>query len=522
MRLSNPQIRIGSLLLVLYYVIAAWLFHRNGFEHTEALFYAEKLKLLFEYKENTLITLGTTFPTTMFIGAVFFSPFGFLFAPIALTIVMMALLFYNMVVDLSSSSLPVKPLLIAIVLLFVLHPMFLYAAVSGRNVAAIMLFFYLLFRSFFQYYRSQTTYYLSMASIYLTCLIFTEINFIWMLLSFFPFVVLISIEGIKVAKGEQVVFQYYQALNNRSLRRKLANRTIALYLILFLLPLGAVYLYRALNAAHAGDPTYFLTSQYANWRVTGTTSLNTILDNMSGHNVGKQTQIVFQVFTMLLSPIFIVALILFRGRLYQLFTVLTPLIFFSIILVDVKYYFTVEYYIIINVIAIAALTFLGQERGSSSFSSGLIVGGAVLSIFAGVYYFSQSNDPEERQYYNVATSPSKWLQPKVNSEVQMLAEYIGSIASDKRPMLIDDASAYGIIAHLPSLSGLVLPVQKSFVTVIENPMLTVHYMCVAKKNNRLHNFTVLNAYNVGIMKDRIGLTPYRVYETENWIIYSIR
>jgi hypothetical protein len=522
MRLANGHIRILSLLLVFYYVIAAWLFHRNGFEHTEALFYAEKLKLLYEYKENTLLTLGTTFPTIVFLGSVIFSPFGYLFAPIALSIVMMSFLFYFMVIDLCNSSLPVKALLIAVCLLFVFHPMFLYAAVSGRSIAAIMLFFYLLFRSLFNYYKSQTTYYLSLASIYLTCLIFTDINFIWMILSFFPFVVLISIEGIKVAKDDPMVLQYYQALNNRSQRRKLANRTIAIYLILFLLPLGAVYLYRALNAAHAGDATYFLTSQYANWRVTGTTTLNTILENVKGRNIAKQTQIVFQFFTMILSPVFVLALFLFRGKIYELFTLLTPLIFFSIILVDINYYITVEYFMIINVIAVAGLAFLGKERVNATVTSGLIIAAAVLSISAGSYYFSETSDVEEQQFYQSSAGPSTWNKPKINSEAAVLAEYLGTIASAKRPVLIDDASAYGIVAHMASLDGLVLPMQKSFVTAIENPTLSAHYICVAKKNNRLHNFTVLNAYNIGIMRDRIDLFPYRVFETENWIIYSIR
>jgi hypothetical protein len=88
--------------------------------------------------------------------------------------------------------------------------------------------------------------------------------------------------------------------------------------------------------------------------------------------------------------------------------------------------------------------------------------------------------------------------------------------------LIDDAAAYGIMAHLPSLQGLILPLQKSFVTVIENPALVASYMCIAKRNNRLHNTTVLNAYNIIEMKERIGLKPVRVFETENWIVYSIR
>ncbi|MFX6949394.1 hypothetical protein ABTH81_20125, partial [Acinetobacter baumannii] len=95
-------------------------------------------------------------------------------------------------------------------------------------------------------------------------------------------------------------------------------------------PLGAVYLFRTLNSAHAGDPTYFLTSQYANWRVTGSTSLTTVLEMAKGANIAKQTQIVFQVFVAILSPIFILSLLIFRGKLYELFTILTPLIFFSI------------------------------------------------------------------------------------------------------------------------------------------------------------------------------------------------
>ncbi len=522
MRISNNQIRIVTLLLIFYYIVFAWLLHRSGYEHSESLFYAEKLKLLFEYKENTLLTLGTTYPSTFFISTIIFSPFGYMFAPIAASIVMMGVLFFLMAKDISISNLPAKTLFLCIAILFFLHPMFVFSAVSGRNVAGIMLFFYMLFRSLFNYYKSQTTYYLSLASIYLTGLIFTEINFIWMLLSFFPFIMLISIEGIKVAKGEAFVFQYYQALNNRSLRRKLANRTVALYLILFLLPLGAIYLFRTLNAAHAGDATYFLTSQYANWRVTGTTALNTILEGIKGSNIAMQTQIIFQAFTVFLAPLFVLSLVLFRGKIYELFTILTPLIFFSIILVDVKYYFTVEYYVIINLIGVAALTYFGAQRFGQKITSILLIGTTVLSLFAGFYYFNETNDQEEQAFLSTLTIADEIFETKKISELQQVAEYIETVATAKTPVLIDDASAFGIVAHLQTLDGLILPMQKSFVTVIENPALTAQYIVAAKRNNRLHNFTVLNAYNIGVIKDRLKLTTYRVFETNNWIIYSIR
>ena len=519
---DKNKIQIVTLLLVLYYVIISWIMHRNGFEHTESLFYSEKLKVLFEFKEITLLTIGTTFPSTVFLASIIFAPFGYLFAPIASSIVFMAILFYFILYDISESKLSFKAALIAVVLLFVLQPQFLFAAISGRNIAAVMFFVYMLFRSLFHYYKTQTTYYLSLASIFLTCLVFTEINFIWMLLSFFPFIALISIDGIKVSKDEPAVYQYYQALNIRSLRRKLANRTISLYLILFLLPLSAAYLFTKLNAAHAGNATYFLSSQYANWRVTGSSPLSTIIELSTGSNVAKQTQIIFQFFAISLAPIFILALVLFKGKLYELFTLLTPFFFFSIILIDTKNYFTTEYYVIIHVIGVAGLLFFGYNKFGNKITSLLVIGSAALSIASGIYYFAETNDYEESRFYSIVTTDRNWFEPRKNTEMEEMAEYITSIASPQRPLLIDDAAAYGIMAHLPDLKGLILPLQKSFVTVIENPVLAAHYICIAKKNNRLHNYTVLNAYNFAEIKGRIGLNPIKVFETENWIIYSIR
>ncbi len=519
---EGNRIQLLTLLLVFYYVILSWILHRNGFEHTESLFYSEKLKILFEFKENTLLTIGTTFPSSVFIASIILSPFGYVFAPIAASIIFVAILFYFVVFDISESKLAFKPVLISIILLFVLHPQFVYAAISGRNIAAIMLFLYMLFRSLFLYYRTQTTYYLSLASIFLTILVFTEINFIWMILSFFPFIALVSVDGIKVSKDDPPIFQYYQALNIRSLRRKLANRTVSLYLILFLLPLAAYYLFRLLNEAHAGNATYFLSSQYANWRVTGTSPLNTILELTKGKNVAKQTQLIFQVFTIVLAPTFILSLVLFKGKLYELFTLLVPIFFFSIILINAKYYFTTEYYMVMQIIGIAGLLFFGYNKYGQKITTGLIIGASCISIIGGIYYFSESNDYEEHDLYMMFNSDKKWFGPKQDTELQQMAEYVASVASPETPLLIDDAAAYGIMAHLPSLQGLILPLQKSFVTVIENPALVASYMCIAKRNNRLHNTTVLNAYNILEMKERLGLKPIRVFETENWIVYSIR
>jgi len=246
-----------ALFLMVYYILVSWVLHRTGYEHSEAMFIAEKIKLLFETDDNTLLTLGTTFPSLIFLSSIVFTPFGYPFAPILASMTFTVLLFFLLLTDYSKSKLPRRVFLPMLILVFVFHPGILYAATSGRGVASILLFFYLVFRSLFRYYKSQTSFYLSMASIYLSCLVFCDYNFIWLLLAFFPFIFLVSLDGLKLQKDKPPVIQYFESLNNRSQRRKLANRTLAIYIIVFLLPIGALYLFKILNFYHAGDSTYF-------------------------------------------------------------------------------------------------------------------------------------------------------------------------------------------------------------------------------------------------------------------------
>jgi hypothetical protein len=241
-----------------------------------------------------------------------------------------------------------------------------------------------------------------------------------------------------------------------------------------------------------------------------------------GNNIAKQTQIVFHFFASALSPIFILSIILFRGKLYELFTILTPLIFYSILLIDARIYLTVEYYVVLSVMAIAALCFFADPQKIKRFTAPVLYLATALTIYCSYYYFSETNDVEEQQFFVSASQASNWFKPRTTTEMQQLAEFVTTIKSPQTPVLIDDASAYGIVAFLPNLKGLVMPLQKSFVTVIENPSLTVQFMVVAKRNNRLHNFTVMNAYNISVMKERLKLKPIRIFETENWVVYSIR
>jgi hypothetical protein len=349
---------LAAILLLTYYVILAWLLHRSGYQHSESLFLAEKAKLLFQCKDGTLQTLGTTFPTLVYLSTVAFSFFGFPFAPIIASITFTTLLFFMVMRDYFKSIISSRVFIPILLLLFLFHPGMVYSAISGRSIGIILFFFYMLFRSLFNYYKSQTTFALSMASIYLTCLVFCNYNFIWLLLALMPFVVLISLEGVKQAKLGSAVIQFYESVNNRSQRRKLVNRTIAIYIILFALPLVAIYLFEVLNAVHAGNSTYYLTSQYSNWFITGTESIGDIyLKNLQNINIKSQFQVVFQIYVLCLTPLLILVFVMFKGKLYELLTLIAPFLFLAVILVNNQVYITIEYYLIFLVLSLLGILF---------------------------------------------------------------------------------------------------------------------------------------------------------------------
>ena len=511
---------ILALFLLAFYLLLAWLIHRTGFEHSEALFMAEKTKILFEADNNTLLTLGTTFPTITFLSSIVFSPFGNLFAPILASSSFAVLLFFFILNDFEKSKLPRHVYISVTFLLFVFHPGFIYAAISGRSVAAIMMFFYLVFRSLFNFYKTQISYYLSMASIYMCFLVFCDYNFIWLLLAFFPFIILVAIEGLKLSKAPPVL-QYFEAVNIPSQRRKLTNRTLALYVIIFLLPIGALFLFRTLNFYHAGDTTYFLTSQYANWHATGNISIADLVNSSKIDNVIQQIQLVFQVYVLILTPLLFVVFLFFRGRMYELFTLIAPFILLSILLLDDQFYFTVEYYLIFIILALIGLSVYGGLKYKNKLWWPVIIGAAIINVFTGVIYFDRTSDPEESYFFSSLKSVRHLQLERESNEEISVATFISNVATPNSKILIDDAAAYKIMAHLRSLKSVIMPINDNFLTVIENPKIDAKYVCIAKITNKLKNYTVLNYYNLNKLMEENMFSPVLMFETTNWAVYKI-
>src|SRR6202012_4648742 len=81
-----------------------------------------------------------------------------------------------------------------------------------------------------------------------------------------PLVLSISIQSLNLGEKESI-FRMFMSFNNPALRRKLINKTFAIYIIIFILPLTSVIVFKMLNLTHANDLDYFIDSPYATWTV---------------------------------------------------------------------------------------------------------------------------------------------------------------------------------------------------------------------------------------------------------------
>ena len=265
-----------------------------------------------------------------------------------------------------------------------------------------------------------------------------------------------------------------------------------------------MYLFKLLNQVHAGNGTYFLTSQYANWNVTGVESLGNIFTdvdkvtgkpvNYIGANIIAQTQVVFQGYILLLTPLLVLVFFMFKGRLYELLTLVAPFILIGILLLDNQVYLTIEYYLIFLILALIGIYYYAGKKYSGRSIYPVIMIVTILNIFAGIFYFRKTSDREERFFFASIKRASKWKGGRAITEEYRMATYITGLMNQEKALenskiLMDDAAAYPIIAQMRRLgNNIILPINHNFITVAENPRTEAKYVCVAKNNNRLREF----------------------------------
>ncbi|TWJ04294.1 hypothetical protein JN11_00002 [Mucilaginibacter frigoritolerans] len=505
-----------TILLGVYYLLMGIYLNRLGYFSQEGLFYIEKTKIVLEGFGNRLKVMGLTAPILPFYLSFIFSAINAQIAPVIASALCTAILFY-ILASTVLTTLEDTFYLFILLLIFTLHPGILYAACSGKSVAMVLVFFLLFFFNLLQFYRSNTTFHVSIASICLVMLIFCDYKFIWLTLFFIPLVLSITVKSLKLGEQESI-FRLFQSFNNPSLRRKLINKTFALYIILFILPLACVVCYKLLNLTHAQDLNYFDESPYATWRVLAD---KLSFDQLSTTAIYQlpETSILLSARIIIFCPLILVAVYLFKNSTYQMLTLLTPFAFVEFLHIKYeKVFLAHEYYLIFLILSLLCIIYKSKTVKNQEVLK-LIVGVlALMQLYTGYFFLQNSSIREERIFSNILFNRTPDARQDENRD---LANYLNHLPNDAH-VLIDDAIAYPVVAFTDNLHKLTLPYEGAFLSAIEAPDKYDNYVLLATEKNEVTGFTELNNKYIPVIKNsNSALKLRRVFETNDWILYKV-
>ncbi len=517
MRDQSKYLLLISILLAVYYLLGGIYLNRLGYLSQEALFYIEKSKIVTYGLGNRLKVMGLTAPMLPFYASFIFSAINSILAPVIASAVCTAILFHIIAVSLLKRINDVFYLMILLII-FLFHPGIIYAACSGKSISLVLIFFFLFFFNLLKFYRSNTTFHVSIASISLVILIFCDYKFIWLTLFFIPLVLVITIRSLNLSEQESI-FRLFISFNNPSLRRKLINKTFALYIILFILPLACIVCYKLLNLTHAQDLDYFNQSPYATWTVLAD---KLSFDQLSTHTANQlpETSILISAKILMFCPLILVAIYLFSSSTNQILTLLTPFAFVEFLHIKYdKVYLTYEYYLIFLVLALLCIFYKSQTIRNQGLLKLVVCVLTLVQLYTG-YWFLENSPIIEEQAFTALVKDRTVI--KDQDENRDLANYLNHLPQDSH-VLVDDAIAYPVVAFTNDIHHLTLPYQEGvFLSAIETPDKYDDYILLATEKNEVTGYTQLNNKYVPVIKSaNSALKLKRVFETNDWVLYKV-
>lgn len=518
MRISRSlYLLIITIVLIIYYIMCAIYLNHLGYFNKESLFYIEKAKIVFDGIGDRLKVMGLTSPIFPFYATFIFTAINYSLAPILASATGTGILFYMMANTLVK-RVDDEFYIGLLVILFLAHPGILYVAITGKSMYLQLIFFFLFYYNIFKFYTSNTTFHVSIASICLVILVFCEYKFIWLTLFFIPLVLSISLQSLNLSEKESI-FRLFISFNNPSLRRKLINRTFALYIIIFILPLVSVLIYKMLNLTHAADLNYFIESPYATWNVLAEKiDYNTLFDTNAHHTL-PEISLIISMRIVLFAPLIFIAVYLFKEKTFQILTVLTPFAFVEFLRIKYdKVYLTYQFYLIFLILALLCIFLRAAMVKNQTGFKILLAIVVLLQIYTGYEFLNQSYIGEEQEFVNVLL---KRQDPQNQEENQDVANYINGLPGNKQ-VLLDDAVAYPIASFVDDVKMLTMPYQEAFLTAVETPRKYVSYILIATDKNPANGYTQLTSkYLQTLQNSDSRLNIDKKFETNNWALYEL-
>ncbi|PWS26346.1 hypothetical protein DHW03_16325 [Pedobacter yonginense] len=507
----------GAVLLFLYYLAIALVVFSKGILSSECLFFLGKASLLQIPELDKIKIFGLTFPQVPFILTSFTALFKFRFGPILVSILGTSILFYKVTTALKPRRFYSK-LYYCILATFLLHPLFVFSAISGTSLYASLLFFYLFIYNLLKFLKTSATYNVFVASLYFSLLVFSCHKFIWLILLLVPIIFLFTVETLPIAK-DSFFNKLIIIFNTVSLRRRFANKLLALNMVLFALPLGLMVIYRLLNEFYTGSSNYYLDHSFEN--------LFPIFQfNDAKLSYFKQLYpIGFYLNHYTLLKTFIIAPLPFF-YLYISRNVFLSVLIFGVLICLVEF-LSIRYsesFVAIQFIAVfiltgwALLSAIGTYNYSNFYSNALVVI-TVLQIMTGVFSFVSGTIADDKNYINALVSlctPEGYQQ---KDDDLVFAKFVSRLPTNE-VLLADDDVAYRIFAMTESKCRVITQQSALFTDACTDPKQYVNYILIPQKGSVLEKYSKLNHYSLlSVNARQVNLSE--VLSNKDWVMFKV-
>jgi hypothetical protein len=275
--------------------------------------------------------------------------------------------------------------------------------------------------------------------------------------------------------------------------------------------------YKLLNLTNANDLEYFHESPYATWSVLAE-RLNYEMMILNPDFKAADISLLISAKVLIICPLMLLAIYLFRDANYQILTLLTPFAFIEFL--HIKYEkvpLAFEYYMIFIVLSLLCVIIKVQtirNKIGLKIALGVIT---VVQLCTGFYYMKNSPIGEEKNFVTMLTERNVDEQ---QDEDRDMANYINGLPDDAK-ILIDDAIAYPIVAFTINVKNLTMPYQENFIGAIETPWNYDNYILIANGKNPINAYSVLNPRYSPILNQVGNSKLQKVYETEHWALYRL-
>ena len=478
---------IGTLISLYYIGLGVYQFNL-GFRYLEPLFISDKIQLLFSNEVKTLELFYFTYPI---LSQIIATPTTILSGPILAPLVSSSIFTGILGAYIIRKFYEMEHRFLSVLtsIYFLCSPLMIAIATSGTSLYLYYTLYFLVFHFIFRYIRDFTTYNLVLLSISLTCFVFLDYEFLWIVVLMLPLVFFFSL--FQNSYGNLSYLSIFSKLSqNFTETKKLIGRSFSTILVILFTPLMSLVFYFIINFWFTEDPMYFNRSETAQWNQQK--FLEFLFFNQSGTDIKNSTNFNGLLWSIgSLTPIFCIMFLIGRKKLlFQFSLLLVPVWIFYCFQKNGAGALDLTVLLIIVASGVAAILHLFQTKLQKSFRNTelLIPSSIILFLFLmlGEYnYFSTSKHHEEKNMFAFYSLKK----PLNTSSFEQMNEFISENINQKTIILTDNTYTYPITALTRNKIEYYDQFEKNYYNALQRPELYCDYLLISKPrlNSHPHN-----------------------------------